>query len=195
MSNPRFTGLLLLLIGVLTLVGNTMDILPPQAFWAGLLTYPIGGYLFFMGSRRALERAEIQTARALNPRLGNAKGEAFARQQEKRVVNPHAPHESASEKAAPGAPPSETGPSQATHSPAQAAATDQVVPGEVVLYEVDAEDGGEDQDFRVTTDVSYPLEIQEQRSIADQLEKLSSLHRQGIISAEELAIAKAKLLG
>ena len=51
MSNPRFTGLLLLLIGVLTLVGNTMDILPPQAFWAGLLTYPIGGYLFFMGSR------------------------------------------------------------------------------------------------------------------------------------------------
>ena len=51
MSNPRFTGLLLLLIGVLTRVGNTMDILPPQAFWAGLLTYPIGGYLFFMGSR------------------------------------------------------------------------------------------------------------------------------------------------
>lgn len=194
MSNPRFTGLLLLLIGVLTLVGNTMDVLPPQAFWAGLLTYPIGGYLFFIGSRRAIERAEIQTARALHPRLGNAKGEAFARQQEKRVVNPHAPHESANEKAARGAP-SETGPSQATHSPVQAAATDQVVPGEVVLYDVDAEDGGADQDFRVTTDVSYPLEIQEQRSIADQLEKLGSLHRQGIISAEELAIAKAKLLG
>jgi hypothetical protein len=186
--------LLLLLIGVLTLVGNTMDILPPQAFWAGLLTYPIGGYLFFMGSRRAIERAEIQTARALNPHLGNAKGEAFARQQEKRVVDPHAPHESANEETARSAP-SETGPSQATHSPAQAAATDQVVPGEVVLYDVDAEDGGDDQDFGVTTDVSHPLEIQEQRSIADQLEKLSSLHRQGIISAEELAIAKAKLLG
>ena len=50
-SHVESAGLLLLLIGVLTRVGNTMDLLPPQAFWAGLLTYPIGGYLFFMGSR------------------------------------------------------------------------------------------------------------------------------------------------
>ena len=68
MPNPRFNGLLILLIGGLVLVGNTMDVLPPEAFWAGLLTYPIGGYLFFMGSRSAIERAEMRTARALKPR-------------------------------------------------------------------------------------------------------------------------------
>ena len=74
MANPRSTGLALLLVGVLVLMGNTLDVLPPQAFWAGLLTYPVGGYLFFMGSRQAAERAEHQTARRLNPRLGNTPG-------------------------------------------------------------------------------------------------------------------------
>ena len=31
MSNPRATGLAFLLIGVLTLVGNTLDVLPAEA--------------------------------------------------------------------------------------------------------------------------------------------------------------------
>ena len=181
MGNPRSTGLLLLAIGILTLIGNTMDILPPQAFWAGLLTYPIGGYLFFKGSREAIERAEVRHARALNPTLRNEQAEAYAQQQRAQVVNPHATEH---------------------HRPARHAAAPTTVPthanDELVLYEVD--EGGESADeedggFQVTTDVSFPLEVQEQRSLAEQLERLQRLHEEGVIDAEELAVAKAKLLG
>jgi hypothetical protein len=42
--------------------------------------------------------------------------------------------------------------------------------------------------------VSFPLEVQEQTSLADQLDKLNRLREEGIISTEEFAVAKAKLL-
>jgi hypothetical protein len=51
-----------------------------------------------------------------------------------------------------------------------------------------------DPDFAVSTDVSFPLEIQERRSIADQLEKLQRLRAEGFESEDEFAAAKAKLL-
>ena len=188
MSNPRLTGLLLLLTGVLTLVGNTMDILPPQSFWAGLLTYPIGGYLFFMGSRQSFANAEQRTARALNPRIKNAQGEAFARQQERHIVNPHA---SGSDVQVSIEGFDDEPSAWTAGTPAEATTSQQVPRREVVLHddEVSAE-----EEFSVASDVSFPNEGSEPMSIADQLEKLSKLQQQGVISAEELAIAKAKLL-
>ncbi len=183
MSNPRFTGLLLLLTGVLVLMGNTMDVLPPEAFWAGLMTYPIGGYLFFIGSRRAIDRAETRHAQKLNPRLANDAGEAHARLQERSAPNPNAPETALpSFQARP--------PAAEIESEVAAAATSSEP---LALHELPPED--ETEDFEVGTDVSFPIEVQEQRSIADQLEKLSRLQEQGIISAEEYAVAKAKLLG
>jgi hypothetical protein len=176
MSNPRTTGLLLLLTGVLVLMGNTMDVLPPEAFWAGLMTYPIGGYLFFMGSRRALEQAEARTARRLNPRLGNAAGEAHANRQAA-GTNPKAPRKVAM---------SEVIDSFGNVPEEQLSA--QAGPGEDTT-ETDT------REFKVDTDVSFPVELQEEEKPADPLQKLSKLHEQGIISAEELSIAKAKLLG
>ncbi len=178
MSNPRSTGLALLLVGVLVLMGNTLDLLPPEAFWAGLLTYPIGGYLFFMGSRQAIERAELRTARRLNPRLGNSPGEDHARRQADHTVNPHAPRNVPDD--LPGVEP----------APSPQPAT----PDEPVLNEIEMDGNDEEDDFQVGTDVSYPVEIQERSSLADQLEKLSKLQQQGIIGDEELAVAKAKLL-
>lgn len=181
MSNPRAAGLALLLIGVLVLMGNTLDVLPPEAFFAGLLTYPIGGYLFFMGSRHAIaNKAEVRTARKFERRLGNAAGEEHARRQGSQVVNPNAPRA--------------VGEAEA-HGPTAAD------PNQLVLNEIDmSSDGSNDGDdgeqaFQVGTDVSYPVELQESGKLADQLEKLSKLQEQGIISAEELAVAKAKLLG
>ncbi len=179
MSNPRTTGLALLLIGVLVLVGNTMDVLPPEAFFAGMLTYTIGGYLFFMGSRRALKRAELRTARKLNPKLGNSPGQDYAQRQADHVVNPHAARSVADDlpevKAEPAAP--------------------LATPNELVLNEIEVSDEGEEDDFHVATDVSHPVELHDRRSLGDELAKLSKLHEQGVISSEELAIAKAKLLG
>jgi hypothetical protein len=43
--------------------------------------------------------------------------------------------------------------------------------------------------------VSFPIEIQEQDALATQIAKLRQLQEDGIISAEEFSIAKAKLLG
>ncbi len=187
MNNPRFTGLLLLLTGVLTLMGNTMDVLPPQAFWAGLLTYPIGGYLFFMGSRHAIDRAETRHARAVNPRLGNKPGEAHAALQARSAPNPNA----APQPEPPSEPASESRIVESLRRPAQAPASEPVDSDPLAFHELDPEESEAGFD----TDVSFPLEIQERRSLADQLEKLSKLQEQGIISAEEYAVAKAKLLG
>ncbi len=66
---------------------------------------------------------------------------------------------------------------------------------ELVLYDVESA-GGEDQDkdFAVSGDVSFPIEVQEHDSLAEQLEKLRRLRDDGIINDEELAIAKTKLL-
>jgi hypothetical protein len=133
MSNPRSTGLLLLLTGVLVLMGNTMDVLPAAAFWAGLATYPIGGYLFFVGSRRASEKAETRTARALDPQLKNRQGEELARLQEQQVVHPDAPRQVDEALA--------DAPNRA--APPQTVATSQPKRDELVLYEIDAE---EDED-------------------------------------------------
>ena len=79
--------------------------------------------------------------------------------------------------------------------PAEAATAPQARPDELVLHELDAAEDGDGGEFAVTTDVSFPLEVQEHDSLADQLQKLGKLHEQGVITAEELAVAKAKLLG
>jgi hypothetical protein len=193
MANPRFTGLLLLLTGVLVLMGNTLDVLPPQAFWAGLLTYPIGGYLFFMGSRAAIEKSETRHAQALNPRLANDAGEAHAARQARSAPNPNAVDASAA--AEPVEPERESrivaSLRRPPEAPPEASEPKASTPEPLAFHEIGPED---DEGMQVTTDVSFPVEIQEQRSIADQLEKLSKLQQQGIISAEEYAVAKAKLL-
>ena len=53
---------------------------------------------------------------------------------------------------------------------------------------------GSEDSFRISSDVSFPLEIQEQTSLAEQLDKLNRLREEGVINAQEFAAAKAKLL-
>ena len=56
--------------------------------------------------------------------------------------------------------------------------------------EIDDQDG----DFEVATDVSFPVEVQTGDALADQLKKLNQLMAQGVLTEEEYAVAKAKLL-
>ena len=174
MSNPRRTGLMFLLAGILILLGNTLNLLPPQAFWVGMLTYPIGGVLFFRGSRDAIELAEIRTARAVNPILANQPGTELADQQAQMVVNPHDPRV--------------IRPSDIL---AQAAEIKTLLAPpaapEIVLGESDVvtEAAPESAD--------PPAKARE--AVAAKLEDLERLQREGVISAEELAVGKAKLLG
>lgn len=169
MSNPRSKGLALLLLGALLLGGNTLDILPREAFWAGLLTYPFGAYLFLKGTRRAREQAERRIARKLTPRLGNAAGQEHARRQARHVVRPHA-----------------------SGSAGEAASQEDV---QGLRRQPEFLGPGNRNRFRVTPDVSYPSPQRDPGRLADQLEKLAKLRQEGILSREELAIAKAKLLG
>ena len=55
MSNPRLSGLLMLLLGVATMIGNTTDILPASAFWIGLAAYVV---LLFARIRRVDRRLQ-----------------------------------------------------------------------------------------------------------------------------------------
>jgi hypothetical protein len=50
-------------------------------------------------------------------------------------------------------------------------------------------------EFVVDTDVSFPVEVQRGDALADQLGKLNKLLSQGVLTEEEYAVAKAKLLG
>ena len=170
MSNPRPKGLALILLGALILGGNTLDILPREAFWAGLLTYPFGAYLFLKGSRTARERAQQRIARTLAPRLANAPGQEHAWRQARHVVRPHAP-------------------------PAVQAAAPPGDVGELLLTELEHVEPTHGGQIQVSSDVSYPPALQDPGRLADQLEKLGKLQQQGILTKEELAIAKAKLLG
>ena len=60
MNEPRKLGLALILLGVIVFRGNTTEALPPEGFFAGLFLYPVGGDLFFKGSRQAINRTEAQ---------------------------------------------------------------------------------------------------------------------------------------
>ena len=66
-----------------------------------------------------------------------------------------------------------------------------------LLLDLEVEDTdavGSGTEFKVSSDVSFPLEIQERTSLAEQLDRLHRLQEEGIITAEEFAAAKAKLL-
>ncbi len=183
MKEPRKVGLALICLGVVVLLGNTTEALPPEAFFAGLVLYPIGGYLFFKGSREAIRQAEARAARIRAPRLKNETAEKYAAKQKSNIEA----HGSVDAQVLTQSP-----------QPAKAVVTSQTRGGaEPALHEVEVDvgpDADEDDDFAVTSDVSFPLEVQEQDSLAEQIMKLQKLREDGIISDEEMTIAKAKLL-
>jgi hypothetical protein len=177
MNEPRKVGLALILVGVLVLLGNTTEALPPEAFFFGLFLYPIGGYLFFKGSRQAIQKAEVRAEKIRAPRLKNETAEKYAQSQLDNIET----HGSVDCQ---------------VHGYRKPKASETTAPDELILYELDLELDDEAEDtFSVTSDVSFPLEVQEQDSLAEQIMKLQKLREGGIISEEEMSSAKAKLLG
>lgn len=180
MNESRKLGLALILLGVLVLLGNTTEALPPEAFFAGLVLYPIGGYLFFKGSRAAINRAEIRVAGMRAPKLRNETAEKFAQQQRSNIEA----HGSVEERIR----------SKKQVQTERVLETNEAPASDELLL-LDADSYDDDAGFQVSTDVSFPIEVQEHDSLADQIQKLQRLREDGIISEDELAIAKSKLLG
>jgi hypothetical protein len=197
MKEPRKVGLALIFLGVVVLLGNTTEALPPEAFFAGLLLYPIGGYLFFTGSREAIQQAEMRAARIRAPRLRNETAEKHAGKQKANIDA----NGSVDSQMAAMAGPAETS-SQPTQ-PAKDDVTNQLraepasMPTSQNAVASPAMDTGEaaDENLKVSSDVSFPVEVQQHDQLADQILKLQKLKEDGIISDDEMATAKAKLLG
>lgn len=179
----RAHGLVLFGLGLGVFAGTTNQVLPAVAFWPALLVSCFGAFVFMKANHDAMEEAETRARKAVEPTLRNETMERFAAQQAGTDGNVLA----------------SIGEREVRGVAARQAQPEQVQSDELVLYEVDdAVPGAKRQDkgaeFVVTTDVSFPLEIQEQGALADQLEKLKKLQDDGIISADEFATAKAKLL-
>lgn len=192
MPQSRLSGLLLIALGVLTFLGTTNQLLPAVAFFPGLVVCGLGSFIFLRANHEAMNSADRRIQERLHP-----------------VIKPQS--ESLATRRAAAAGGSLPAPGErAPRMPAQAATAKQVQDDELVLYEVDQagdaageptvvgaledEAASQDDGFVVTTDVSFPLELQQQSSLADQLAKLRRLADDGIISEEEFAVAKAKLL-
>lgn len=180
----RSTGLLLLTLGAGLFAGTTLQLLPVEAFLAGVGCSAVGLLVFMKANRTASQAAEKRHARALHPDIRRRQGAAFAERQPRRMEDLGA--------ASLGG---------RTRNAAQAATVEALSPPDELLLsdlsiEADSGDSSdEDEEFKISQDVSFPVEVQEHDSIADKLEKLRRLHDEHIITDEEFLTAKAKVLG
>ena len=171
MSDPRMTGLTLMAIAVASFVGTTTNTLPSVVFFPALALFALGAVKFMRGNHAKLEEAERRAHRAVNPVIRenrHAAAHAERQAQRKGTAFVHAGSGDGNANAVASRPP----------TPASDA------------IEIDDQDG----DFEVATDVSFPVEVQTGDALADQLKKLNQLMAQGVLTEEEYAVAKAKLL-
>ena len=177
MSDPRMTGLILMGLSVGAFVGTNSGALPAVTFFPALLLFVIGAFKFMRSNSAALAAAEKDVERRINPRIReNRHSHAHA---ERLAARRGSALNSISE--------TEIDPEEAALAASGGARSSL----SATPIEIDSQ-GGE---FVVTNDVSFPIEVQSGDALADQLRKLNELMGQGVLTEEEYAIAKAKLLG
>lgn len=177
MSDPRMTGLILMGVSITAFLGTNSGTLPAVTFFPALLLFLIGAFKFMRSNSEALARAEKNAARRVNPTI-----------RENRQAHAHVERLASRRGSALSAV------SEAGDDPERAA---RAASGQLDSGRAGAPIEIEDQDkpFVVTADVSFPVEVQSGDALADQLRKLNQLMVQGILTEEEYAVAKAKLLG
>lgn len=173
MSDPRMTGLMLMAISIAAFLGTTSNSLPSATFFPALVLFGLGAIKFMKSNHEALERADERIDQAVNPRLReNRHAEAHAQRQARRR----------------GATLSHSGAEENNANSIALEGSDQVARGDFIEFD------DQNADLVVATDVSFPVEIQSGDALADQLRKLNRLLEQGVLTEEEYAVAKAKLL-
>lgn len=191
----RTTGLLLMAIAVAAFLGTTSDALPAAVFFPALLLFGVGAFRFVKSNSEALVEADRRTEARLRPvirddraALAAAERRATRRGDALNALNPEA--EAASQRLGPAA---LRGPAASASAAGRRALSPLIAP-ERDTIELDQEVEASEAPLVVTTDVSFPLEVQRGDALADQLRKLNHLLTQGILTEAEYAIAKAKLL-
>ncbi|MBY0401041.1 SHOCT domain-containing protein [Myxococcota bacterium] len=186
MSSGQMTGFVLMGLAVAAFLGSTSDLLPPETFFPALALFAVGAVRFMRSSREALAEADRRTQAMLRPTIReNRSALAQAERQAQRrgaALSALNAEEGLGTGSAAAAGRNGAVPSQRPGSPARPAE-------EIELLEL------HDEELEVTPDVSFPVEIQRGDALADQLRKLNQLLVQGILTEQEYAIAKAKLLG
>ncbi len=174
MSDPRITGLALMGLAIAAFMGTTTETLPAVTFFPALLLFGVGAIKFMKSNSEAMARAEKQVERRVNPRIRQ---------------NVHA--QAQAERAAARRGSSLNALSEADYEAERAAALASGRAADALELGGDPDEG---DDLVVTTDVSFPVEVQTGDALADQLVKLNTLMAQGVLTEEEYAVAKAKLL-
>lgn len=171
MSGGKSTGFILMALAVAAFLGSTSELLPPATFFPALALFGIGAVKFLKTSREAIAEAERRTQEKLHPVIHeNRSIQAGA---ERRAMRR-------------GSALNEINASMPARAPASASRRSAVPEA----LELEPDDG----ELVVNPDVSFPVEVQRGDALADQLRKLNQLLTQGILTEQEYAIAKAKLL-
>ena len=173
MSDPRVTGLVLMAISSAAFIGTTSHALPSVTFFPALALFGAGAVKFLRSNHVALEKAEQRVHRTINPVI-----------RENRHAEAHAERQAGRQ----GAALSHAGEFESSRGSGLELAKS--VSAECESISIDEQDG----DFVVATDVSFPVEVQSGDALADQLRKLNQLLEQGVLTAEEYAVAKNKVL-
>ena len=169
MSNPRILGLTLMAISITAFLGSTSGSLPAATFFPALGLFVIGAFKFLRSNHEAMARAEQRAHRAVNPMIReNRQTEELATNQVRR------------QEAGLAAPTATDHPAEPTAGPSRRSEDMEIETGDLEVV--------------VTSDVSFPVEIQRGDALADQLQKLNQLLEQSVLTEEEYAVAKAKLL-
>ncbi len=175
MSDPRISGLALMGLAIAAFLGSTTEQLPAITFFPALVLFVIGAFRFMRANSVAMARAEKEIERRIHPRLPESRqAQAHAERLAARrglALSSVAELDDDPERAA------RLASGASTRGPLDAVALDEG-----------------DTELIVSGDVSFPIEVQRGDALADQLRKLSQLLAQGVLTEEEYAVAKAKLL-
>ena len=176
MTDGKSTGLILMALAVAAFLGSTAEVLPPATCFPALALFAIGGLKFFKSSREAIAEAELRTQARLRP-----------------VIRENRSAQAAAERTAMrrGAALNEVNAGLPAPAAGSAARASKPAAPDREAIELDQQEG----ELVVLPDVSFPVEVQRGDALADQLRKLNQLLTQGILTEEEYAIAKARLLG
>lgn len=175
MSNPRMTGLMLMGVSIAAFLGTTSEQLPSETFFPALILFLIGAFKFLRSNGEAMAEAEKRTKRRMNPTI-----------RENRHAHAHAERLAAKR----GASLNALNDRDAEAAAGLASGREAAVAGAREI-EIDQSES----ELELSTDVSFPVDVQRGDALADQLNKLNQLMSQGVLTEEEYAVAKAKLLG
>jgi hypothetical protein len=192
MRNRRILSLVLLLVGGLSHGGYISETLGAPFFFVGMGCFVMALVLFISSGSRAEATASPEPVPVAEPELPPPPPSRVTYQE------PIRPHSERVVEIDPG-PIDRDGPAKGEIELTEVNDLQAIEGAELETEEVDLGEGDDfeekgDPDFQVTSDISLPVELQNELSLSDQLDRLKRLFDSGGLTEEEYHRAKSKLL-